>query len=243
MNSASLLIVDDEANIRLVLRTALQSEGYAIREAANGNQALQAVAQAKPDVIVLDLRMPELDGMGVLEKLREMPADQRPRVIVLTAYGSIAKAVQATRLGALDFLEKPASPTEVRQAVAAALKQEIEPAADWGGGYVAVLDRVRKALRLAKYADAETLLMKATDLAMGDAPYFNLLGILYESRRQWRLARKLYGKAIGIDKHYEPALHNLRRLYQLETTGRAQEPVTLGDEMDIWFARLPDSCT
>ena len=73
-----------------------------------------------------------------------------------------------------------------------------------------------------------------------DAAYFNLLGVLYEARRERRLARKFYGKAIAADGKYEPAQRNMRRLYELQTFGRSQEPATLGDEKDEWFARLPD---
>jgi Flp pilus assembly protein TadD len=107
------------------------------------------------------------------------------------------------------------------------------------GGYEAVLDRVRKALRLAKYTDAESLIMKAADLADKDSAYFNLLGVLYESQRQWRLAKKFYGKAIAYDKNYEPAQKNMRRIYELEQFGRSHEAVTFGDEPQVWFVRQP----
>jgi CheY-like chemotaxis protein len=219
-----------------------------VSEAVDGRDALAAIDRNTPDVMVLDLSMPALDGMGVLRELKSVRPNRKPRVIVLTAYGSISAAVKATRLGAADFLEKPVSPDEVREAVEAALAEPVQTAADSAeaapglppGGYEGVLDRVRKSLRLSKYADAETLLMKAADLSHRDAAYFNLLGVLYESRREWRLARKFYGKAIGLDGHYEPAQKNLRRLHELKQLGRSHEPVTLGDEPDVWYARLPD---
>jgi DNA-binding response OmpR family regulator len=246
---AHILIVDDETNIRLMLRTALETNGYAIEEALNGREALDTVAVHKPDVMILDLSMPEMDGFGVLDGLRGMRASQRPKVIVLTAYGSIPAAVKATRLGALDFLEKPVAPDEVREAVEAALAEpsphEAEADAQaakndqLAGGYEAVLNRVRKALRLAKYADAESLLMKAADLGEKDAAYFNLLGVLYEAQRKWRLAKKFYGKSIAADGHYEAAQQNMRRIYELYQYGRSQNPVTLGDEIDMWIAKLP----
>jgi DNA-binding response OmpR family regulator len=245
--SARVLIVDDETNIRLMLRTALRSEGYAVAEATNGREALTAIEREVPAVMMLDLSMPVLDGLGVLQELRNVPADRKPRVIVLTAYGSIPTAVKATRMGAVDFLEKPVSPDEVREAVQAALDEPaagLPPAGGTGetgdgmlaGGYDAVLDRVRKALRVGQFADAETLLMKAADLAHSDAGYFNLLGVLYESRREWKLARKFYGKAIRADRKYEPAQANMRRMYELFMFGASKEPVTLGDELDAWAA-------
>ncbi len=201
-----------------------------------------------PDVVILDLSMPLLDGHGVLEQLRAARLARRPRIIVLTAYGSIQAAVKATRLGASDFLEKPIVPADVREAVQAALN-EPETHGDGlllvedllAGGYGAVLNRARKALRLAEYADAETLLMKAADLADKDAVYFNLLGVLYEVRGQHRLARKFYGKAIAANGNYEPAQKNMRRLYELQTFGRTREPATLGDEPgEAWYCRIPE---
>jgi DNA-binding response OmpR family regulator len=244
MTLGHILIVDDETNIRLMLRATLMTEGYTVEEATNGREGLDAVGARVPDVMILDLSMPEIDGMGVLKALQGLRPSKRPKVIVLTAYGSIPAAVKATRLGAIDFLEKPVSPAEVREAVEAALAEPIprtpgESDDELAGGYEAVLDRARKALRLAKYTDAESLMMKAADLADHDAAYFNLLGVLYESQRQWRLAKKFYGKSIVQDKHYEPAQKNMRRIYELERFGKSTEAVTLGDEPDIWFARMP----
>lgn len=248
-NRSHVLIVDDEANIRLMLRTALTTVGYSVSEASDGRQALSAIDRRVPDVMLLDLSMPLLDGMGVLNELKGVPPERKPRVIVLTAYGSISVAVKATRLGAVDFLEKPVSPDEVREAVEVALAEPLPKADGAGpldgdplaGGYSGVLDRVRRMLRLARYADAQTLLMKAADLSVKDAAYFNLLGVLYEARSKWRLARKFYEKAIAADKLYAPAQQNMRRIYELNTFGRSGEPVTLGDEPDdLWYARLPE---
>ena len=242
INSKRILIVDDETNIRLVLRAALKSEGYAIEEAVNGRDALACIDRRTPDLMILDLSMPELDGMGVLRELKTVHPSHKPRTIVLTAYGSIPTAVAATRLGALDFLEKPVSPDEVREAVEAALNEQLPETVDSNhppaDGYAGVLDRVRKNLRLAQYTDAETLLMKAADLALKDAAYFNLLGVLYEARRQWRLAKKFYGKSLKEDRDYAPAQHNLRRIYELTQFGSTTTGVQLGDEPDILFAAL-----
>lgn len=240
MRSERVLIVDDEPNIRLMLRTTLVTDGYQISEAGNGREALDVVEREEPDVVLLDLSMPEMDGMEVLRALKGMRLTRRPRVVVLTAYGSISAAVKATRLGAMDFLEKPVSPGEVRDAVEAALAEPVAPGEpkpdELAGGYEAVLGRVRKALRAAKLEDAESLMMKAADLAQKDAAYFNLLGVLYECQGKTRLARKFYGRSIATDRHYEPAQHNMRRLYELQQFGRTQETIALGDEEDLWAA-------
>src|ERR1700683_34036 len=112
--------------------------------------------------------MTVLDGIAVLEQMKTIAAGVRPRVIILTAYGSIPAAVKATRLGALDFIEKPITPNEFRHAVHRVLE---EPDLDFQptvvvavpGGYERVLDRIRKLLRMADYETAMTLLMKAAD--------------------------------------------------------------------------------
>jgi DNA-binding response OmpR family regulator len=246
MKPASILVTDDESSIRLMLRTALESEGYAVAEAADGQEALQAINRRVPDLVVLDLNMPKVDGMAVLEQLKAL-AGAGPRVIVLTAYGSIPAAVKATHLGALDFLEKPVTPNQLRSAVRSVLDEpqlDSPPAAvDATGCYDSVLDHVRKSLRLAEYATAETLLTKAAARnARTSAGYFNLLGVLYESQRKWRLARKCYGKAMTADKEYEPAKVNMRRIYELFTFGHSKEAVMLGDEdKDLWVFRMPES--
>jgi response regulator RpfG family c-di-GMP phosphodiesterase len=184
--------------------------------------------------------MPVLDGMGVLEQLRAGSFARVPRVIVLTAYGSIAAAVQATRLGALDFLEKPVTPQDLRETVEAVLHEpqaaETAQRDNDASSYADVLSRVRVALRASDVASAESLLMKAADLGEHDAAYFNLLGVIYELRRQWRLAQKMYGKSSRADKHYEPAQQNLRRVYELNTFGRTSEPAAIGDGHDALAA-------
>jgi Flp pilus assembly protein TadD len=151
-------------------------------------------------------------------------------------------------MGAVDFLEKPITPTELRQTVRSVLTEpelDAPPAQAMNieGGYDDVLNRIRKALRLADYSNAEALLDKAAERKnQHSAEYFNLLGVLYEAHRKWRLARKCYGKAVAADKHFEPAQANMRRLFELQAYGRSHQAVMLGDANDeIWIARLPEA--
>jgi two-component system nitrogen regulation response regulator NtrX len=102
---ASVLIVDDESSIRESLRMVLEFEGYRIEEAANGVQALQIVRERPPDAIVLDIRMPEMDGLETLRNLRERGYEMP--VIVVSGHADVPTAVEATRRGAWDFFEKP----------------------------------------------------------------------------------------------------------------------------------------
>ncbi len=113
-----ILIVDDEPNVRLVFRTALESTGFQVTEAADGDAALVQLRKVPIDLILLDLKMPVMDGMETLEQLR-LAGDQTP-VVVVTAHGSVPDAVAAMKLGAVDFLPKPVSPVSLRAVVARA---------------------------------------------------------------------------------------------------------------------------
>jgi DNA-binding response OmpR family regulator len=124
IDAPSILIVDDEPNVRLMLRTALESAGYRVVEAPDGLVALEQARTAACDLILLDLRMPRLDGMATLARLREA-RDPTP-VVMLTAHGSIPDAVAAMKLGAIDFLTKPITPAELRAVVAQVLRRHDE---------------------------------------------------------------------------------------------------------------------
>ena len=195
-----------------------------------------------PDLVVLDLNMPVMDGMAVLEQLQTLPPNQpRPRVIILTAYGSIPTAVKATRLGAIDFLEKPITPEDLRQTIKSILTEPDPepPAADQGAAkqFNQVIARIRRSLRLAEYTNAETMLSQVAERReLNTAEYFNLLGVLYESQHKWRLARKCYGKAIAASRKYEPAQMNMRRMYELYAFGRSAIPVALGEDVKEFTA-------
>ncbi|MEP6620681.1 MAG: sigma-54 dependent transcriptional regulator [bacterium] len=117
----SVLIVDDEANIRRMVGALLASEGYEVRDAAEGAAGLGAVAESAPDVVLLDLMIPgELDGLATLARLRERWPDIP--VIMMSGKAGLSDAVKATKLGAFNFLEKPLSPEGVLLALASALE-------------------------------------------------------------------------------------------------------------------------
>ncbi|HJQ65966.1 MAG TPA: response regulator, partial [Gemmatimonadales bacterium] len=102
-----VLLVDDEDSLRKVLKDLLEREGYEVAEARDGVQALDQVDRVGPDVVVLDLNLPGLDGYGVLSQLRSRPATADLPVIVLTAKGDEDNEVRVFELGADDFLQKP----------------------------------------------------------------------------------------------------------------------------------------
>jgi DNA-binding response OmpR family regulator len=117
---AKILIVDDEESVRGVLRTILEREGYQVDTAADGHEALAKLREAPYDLLLLDLSMTPVDGLQVLRQARAF--DEEMVVIVLTGYGSLESAVECLRLGAFDYLFKPASAQTIRQRVAEGLR-------------------------------------------------------------------------------------------------------------------------
>ena len=115
----TILIVDDEKNIRATLARGLRLEGYRTSEAANGRDALSVIEDGDVDAVLLDVQMPEMDGFAMLEDLRARGSTIP--VIVLTAHGTIERAVRAVKLGAYDFVEKPPSMERILLAVGNAL--------------------------------------------------------------------------------------------------------------------------
>jgi DNA-binding NtrC family response regulator len=105
--SETILIIDDEANLRKTLAEILRAKGYAILEAANGVEAIDLLRQATPDLIFSDWKMPEMGGEQILRHLRTDGHLCSIPVIVITAFGSSDSAIEAVRLGAYDFIAKP----------------------------------------------------------------------------------------------------------------------------------------
>src|SRR5690349_8333188 len=103
--SGRILIADDEASIRDGLVDVLTDEGYQATGVANGAEAISAIAQCGYDIVVTDLRMPEIDGLEVLRRVREL--SPQTLVLLITAYASVETAVEALRNGAHDYILKP----------------------------------------------------------------------------------------------------------------------------------------
>lgn len=116
-----ILVVDDEEVVRDVLGTLLRAEDYPVDLVENAFQAIEMVQSGDYAAVLLDLMMPEMDGLQVLEKLHGM--EYPPETIVLTAFASLEKAVQATKLGAFDFIAKPFKNDEILLAVKNAIEQ------------------------------------------------------------------------------------------------------------------------
>jgi two-component system response regulator AtoC len=114
----SVLVVDDEVLIRKSLSKVLRARGYAVEQASTGMEGLEKARALRPQVMILDMRLPDADGLSVLRKVRE--SDALLQVIVITAFGDVQSAVEAMKLGACDFLRKPYEMEDIVLAVEAA---------------------------------------------------------------------------------------------------------------------------
>jgi CheY-like chemotaxis protein len=241
---ARILIVDDEPNVRLVFRTTLESVGYTLAEAADGEEALAQVRDWRPDLVLLDLHMPGLDGMATLRRLRDAGHDTA--VVIVTAHGSIPDAVEAMKLGAIDFLAKPLVPDTLRKLVAEVVERNASPSPSAAPGQVtflptplpvtaatqfaADLARAKRALNRRLFDEAEVFLKQATGLRPDSAEAHNLRGVLHELRGEHDASYREYKASLKADRHYEPARHNMTRYYERVTFGRSDVPVDTGDD-------------
>lgn len=117
----TILLADDEANLRILVRTILDDPGYRIMEATDGRTALALVQQHHPDLVLLDWMMPEISGIEVARTLRQDPSTSHIPIIMLTARGQEVDKAQGAALGTYAFLVKPFSPVALLQTVQEAL--------------------------------------------------------------------------------------------------------------------------
>ncbi|WP_199320582.1 response regulator transcription factor RpaB [Leptolyngbya sp. FACHB-261] len=115
-----ILVVDDEDNIRHILKVRLSMAGYTVATAADGQEALTSFRRESPDLVVLDVMMPGLDGYGVCRELRK---ESDIPIIMLTALGSIADRIMGLELGADDYIAKPFSPKELEARIGCILRR------------------------------------------------------------------------------------------------------------------------
>jgi len=119
---AKVLIIDDEEGIRSSLKMLFEYEGYEVVLAANGEAGLKIADREDPDLILLDIKMPQMDGMEVLKRLKAQ--EPSPPVVILSGHGTVQTAVEATKLGAFDFIEKPPETERILLVARNALSQK-----------------------------------------------------------------------------------------------------------------------
>lgn len=212
-----VLIVDDEKNIRLTLSQALETLPLEIDAAVNGEEALDKLKSRPARVVLLDLKMPGMDGMEVLRRIRK--SGSPAKVIIITAHGTIDSAVEAMKLGAVDFIQKPFAPKEIRALVTKVLDREAL-AADEAGGYEKLIELAKRSIGRQEFQEAARRVRQAIAADATKPEAFNLLGVLTEMDGNRLEAQKNYRAALALDPTYKPAQENLSRTAGLGDGGQ-----------------------
>ena len=157
---ARVLVVDDDPGHRAMLRATLRAAGYDVVEAGDGQQALERVDDQTPDLVLLDLRMPRMDGITALGQLREV--NPALPIVIMTAYGSVDTAVDALKAGAYDYLTKPLDTDELLLSIARTLEhfelkaenQALRDRLGVGAGFASIIGRSRAMRELVEVLQA-----------------------------------------------------------------------------------------
>ena len=210
-SKSRILVADDERNIRKNLAMVLEAAGYLVDVAKDGDEALDLCKNMHPDIAFVDLHMPKMAGLDVLANIRAL--SPKTSVVIVTAYGSATNAVQAMKLGAVEFLEKPFDPKAI-----ALLTEEILFRRRLGAGvsfdglmHLAELARERKA-----NIEARGYIKAAMLLSLDRPEPYYWLGVLCENDGDEKRAVQYYYMAITADHSYDAATTALKRLGKLQ---------------------------
>lgn len=125
LKNTNILIVDDEEDITDLIKDILEDEGFSVRTAANGTEAKEAIQELKPDLVLLDIWMPDIDGISLMNEWKKNYQTLPFSVVMMSGHGTLEHAIEATKLGAFDFLEKPLTLAKLVAVVKRALKEQV----------------------------------------------------------------------------------------------------------------------
>jgi DNA-binding NtrC family response regulator len=223
MGKKSILVVDDEKNILLTMSQSLEALDISVQTAASGEEALQKLREGSFGLVFLDLKMPGMDGMEVLSRIKkDWP---KIRVIIITAHGTIESAVEAMKLGAVDFIQKPFSPDDIRELAKSVLERETLDE-DRAVDYRDLIEIVKRCITDQNFAAARETVRRAIAADPRQPEAYNLLGALIEIDGDIFEAQKFYLAAMDIDPKYKPARINLKRT----TSWKISHNIDLGSD-------------
>lgn len=125
LKNTNILVVDDEEDITDLIKDILEDEGFTVRTASNGHTAQKAIQDSKPDLVLLDIWMPDIDGISLMNEWKKTYQSLPFSVVMMSGHGTLEHAIEATKLGAFDFLEKPLTLAKLIAVVKRALKEQI----------------------------------------------------------------------------------------------------------------------
>jgi two-component system, OmpR family, response regulator len=191
--SKKILVVDDTKNIRTLLTTCLEIEGYTVLSAHNGVQALKLFQTESPDLAFLDIKLPELSGTEVLRKIREKGI--RTPVIIMTAFATVKNAVECTKLGAVAYLQKPFTAEKVRNVLLEILSNyqgNLPNADNW-------VNLAEELMAGGKLDDAYHLLKQALAVDPARGKVYHLMARILEAQGNHKEAARFYTIASQFD--------------------------------------------
>lgn len=178
-----VLVVDDTKNIRVLLTTCLEVNGFEVSTASNGDEALELFEKSTFDLVFLDIKMPEVSGTQVLRKIRSMGIDTP--VVIMTAFGTVKNAVECTKLGAVAYLQKPFTADKVKTLLKE-LSEDIEETAE------TYLSKGRMQLESGRIDEAYICFKKALSLDPTLSECYELIGRAHELKGDKKQAEKFY---------------------------------------------------
>jgi DNA-binding response OmpR family regulator len=202
-----ILVIDDDNNIRLTVRKVLVDAGYEVDVAVDGHHGLEKLSQHQYNIVLLDMKMPDIDGLEVLRRSRGYQAS----FVMVTGFGSVETAVEAMKLGAVDYLRKPFVPEEIRTLVGDLIRRSGIIAENAGKSFQECVEYAKRMLTEQNWPEADVYLKKAIGIDPLKPEPWNLIGVMLEMQGQLLEALRMYRGALAVDPSYAPAQGNLSR--------------------------------
>jgi DNA-binding NtrC family response regulator len=212
--SAKILIIDDTKNIRLLTTKALSAEGYEVDSADSGAEGIKYFCNNKYDLVMLDIRMPNLSGTEVLKKLKEI--DEKIPVIIITAFPTVKNAVDCIKLGAIDYLRKPFTAEKIKQIVNTIIERK-ELTVDMVDSYETYIEYAKKCINEKNFEETVEYLRKAIAVNIETAEPFNILGSIFELKEEYETALKYYNIALQFEPDSEAVADNIKRIKEVRS--------------------------
>jgi CheY-like chemotaxis protein len=211
-----ILVVDDEKNIRLTIQHSLLAADYEVETAADGNEGLDKFRDGHYDLILMDLRMPQMNGIEMLREIREH--DKHTAAVVITAYLTIDTLLEAFSLGVSDYIRKPFSPNDVREMVRRVLARDALDTRDPNAHPASELEYARKALAEQDMTHALEFAKHAVEHDSNNPDSQAFLGILEHLAGDEPAAERAFHEALLLDPQ-----HQLSRdyLFWIQSKGRS----------------------
>ncbi|KOA18181.1 sporulation initiation phosphotransferase F [Clostridium homopropionicum DSM 5847] len=187
------LVVDDTKSIRLLLTTCLETMGYEVSSAVNGEEALNLFQSTDYDIAFIDIKMPEISGTEVLRRIRSL-GNQVP-VVIMTAFGTVKNAVECTKLNAVAYLQKPFTADKIR-----AVLSEINTSRNNATEIESCLNKSKEYLELGRINEAYSLLKNVLSINPSCGECYKLIGKVHEIEGNLHEAKRFYDISNLFDK-------------------------------------------